>query len=409
MKTAINATIPADNFSSKINVLHIAWGIEVRTYLSVFLLLFAAFAHADVVRPALIEISVDVNQTVTVDIRTSIEAVMTGINGRWKNTQDAPPELAEAYDALRVLPADELRERFRDFQTRFERGIQLRVDQRNIELNIAEVSIPEPGYTKVPRNSVIVLQGRLPTRASELVWHYPQEFGDNAVRVRQVNEQAQQWHWSQWQWIRDGSASQPFDLTFVYGQRELSFFSVLVEYLPIGFDHIIPLGLDHVLFVLGLFLFSARLKPLISQVTMFTVAHSLTLALSVFGWVSLPANIVEPLIALSIAYVAIENIWGGALKTHRMALVFGFGLLHGLGFASVLTEFGMPQEDFVAALIGFNVGVELGQLAVILLAFLTVGLWFAHRDWYRRVIIVPASLAIAVTALYWTYDRIQIS
>lgn len=178
------------------------------------------------------------------------------------------------------------------------------------------------------------------------------------------------------------------------------------RYLILGFEHIIPEGLDHVLFVVGLFLLSTRLKSLLWQVTAFTIAHSVTLALAIYGIVDLPPHIVEPLIALSIAYVAIENIATAELKPWRPVVVFLFGLLHGMGFAGVLRELGLPRQDFASALVLFNVGVELGQLAVIGLAFLAVG-WFRHKPWYRKVVVIPASTVIALTALYWTVTRVM--
>ena len=143
------------------------------------------------------------------------------------------------------------------------------------------------------------------------------------------------------------------------------------RYLRLGFWHIIPEGLDHILFVVGLFLLSAKLKPLLLQVTAFTVAHTVSLALSTYGVVGLSPSIVEPLIALSIAYVAIENLATRELTPWRPAVVFLFGLLHGLGFAGVLGEIGIPEPDFLVALLSFNVGVEAGQLAVLALALVT--------------------------------------
>ena len=181
--------------------------------------------------------------------------------------------------------------------------------------------------------------------------------------------------------------------------------AVAMDYLILGFEHIVPRGLDHMLFVLGLFLLSTRLRPLVWQVTAFTIAHSVTLGLSMAGVLSLPARIVEPLIALSIAYVALENLGTTELKPWRPALVFGFGLLHGLGFAGVLRELGLPDDEFVVGLISFNLGVELGQLAVILLALVTIG-WFRDRSWYRARIVYPLSIAIALIGLYWTVERL---
>ena len=140
--------------------------------------------------------------------------------------------------------------------------------------------------------------------------------------------------------------------------------------------------------------------------TSFTLAHTITLALSIYGVLSLAPTIVEPLIALSIVYVGVENILTRELKPWRVVVVFLFGLLHGLGFAGVLTEIGLPRSEFLPALIAFNVGVELGQLAVIGIAFLAVGLWYRNRPWYRQRVTIPGSVLISLVGLYWFMERI---
>ena len=149
-----------------------------------------------------------------------------------------------------------------------------------------------------------------------------------------------------------------------------------------------------------------RLRPMLWQVTAFTVAHSITLALSIYGVVRIAPAIVEPLIALSIAYVAVENLFTSHLRPWRIALVSAFGLLHGMGFAGVLSELGLPRSEFVTALITFNAGVEAGQLAVITGAFVLVAYWTSHREWYRRRIVVPASATIALVGVFWTIQRL---
>ena len=174
---------------------------------------------------------------------------------------------------------------------------------------------------------------------------------------------------------------------------------------PVGFVHIVPKGLDHILFVLGLFFLSVRLGPLLWQISAFTVAHSITLALAAFGYVSVPAAIVEPVIAASIVFVALENLFTQGLSRWRPFVVFGFGLLHGLGFASVLGEFGLPEGAFVPALIGFNLGVEGGQVFVVACAYLAVGLWFGSKSWYKPVIANGASLVIALVGTFWVVER----
>lgn len=119
-----------------------------------------------------------------------------------------------------------------------------------------------------------------------------------------------------------------------------------------------------------------------------------------------PAKVVEPMIALSIAYVAIENLITSELKPWRLALVFSFGLLHGMGFAGVLRDLGLPRSQFLTALLTFNVGVEAGQLSVIVLAFAGVAYWRSNQLTYRRLVIQPASILIALTGLYWTVQRV---
>ena len=172
-----------------------------------------------------------------------------------------------------------------------------------------------------------------------------------------------------------------------------------------GYVHILPRGVDHILFVLGLFLLGSQLPALIKQITAFTLAHSLTLALAAAGLVRLPANIVEPLIALSIVFVAIENLTTKEVRPWRILVVFAFGLVHGLGFAEVFQELGLAGAGFFTALLGFNIGVELGQLSVVALALLAVG-WLRGRTGYRKFVVVPASLAIAAVAAFWTLQRV---
>ena len=179
--------------------------------------------------------------------------------------------------------------------------------------------------------------------------------------------------------------------------------------MKIGFTHILPKGLDHILFVLGLFLLSARWKPLLIQVTSFTLAHTATLSLSMYGIASVPTIIVEPLIALSIVYVGLENVMTKELKHWRPFLVFLFGLFHGLGFAGVLGEVGIPEPFFLESLIAFNLGVELGQLVVIGIAYLLVGWIFSRRSWYRMAVVIPGSLTISLIGVWWVYERVVLS
>lgn len=176
-------------------------------------------------------------------------------------------------------------------------------------------------------------------------------------------------------------------------------------YLKMGFTHILPFGFDHVLFILGLYFFNSKLKSVIWQATAFTVAHCITLILTVYGYIHPISSVVEPIIALSILLLAVENIFAKEYKWYRILIVFGFGLFHGCGFASALAETGLPVNNITLALLTFNLGVELGQVAVILLLWGLVGKWHSDKVWYKSRIVVPVSLCIGAVALYWTIER----
>lgn len=179
---------------------------------------------------------------------------------------------------------------------------------------------------------------------------------------------------------------------------------VIPQFLGLGFTHILPKGLDHILFVLGLFFLSLKFSVLFWQITVFTIAHSVTLAMTIMGIVNISPHIVEPLIALSIAFVAFENIYRTDLKASRMFVIFIFGLIHGMGFAGVLAELGLPADQVWTALIAFNIGVEIGQVTVVLLALAAVWL-MRNKEWYRQWVSIPASVFIGLIGLYWFVDR----
>jgi hydrogenase/urease accessory protein HupE len=298
--------------------------------------------------------------------------------------------------------------------------------------------------------SVVRLSGQLPPGAREFDFQYGLALGTYALNVRIGDGPVQT------RWIIGGATSEPFSLSSPPASSTRV--EVAWQYLVLGFTHIVPHGPDHMLFVLGIFLLSRRWRSVLAQVSTFTVAHSITLALTMYGVVSLPAKVVEPMIALSIAYVAIENLIVTDSKPWRLALVFSFGLLHGMGFAGVLRDLGLPRPQFLTALISFNAGVEAGQLSVIAVAFAALLCWRytrarrsaravddrsenadiypvrsrlnvsrAARDAretgssrgssvrsgqaeydaaYHRFVVQPASVLIALVGLFWTVQRV---
>lgn len=196
-----------------------------------------------------------------------------------------------------------------------------------------------------------------------------------------------------------------FTITAPAGTGEMAW-----SYLVLGFEHILG-GIDHLLFVLALLLIVRGGRRIVATVTAFTLAHSITLGAASLGWVNVPGPPVEALIALSIVFVAAEVLH---LRAGRVGLTarapwtvaFSFGLLHGLGFAGALSEVGLPQTDIVMALLMFNVGVEIGQLVFIAVAL--VGSAALRRMWSQALHWGPAaaSYGIGSIAAFWTIERV---
>jgi len=367
----------------------------VRLVLGFTLTFLSLYAHAHEVRPALVNLTINEDADYRIHIRLNLEAIIANIGPEHSDTSESVN--AGKYDALRALPASELEREFKQFQPRFLEGIQLDADQVRLQPSVIDVQIPGTGDVALARDTVIVLVGTLPSGTRSVTWRWSEAFGANALRVSSSKNE-----YLYTAYLQQGNSSEPVLLTGVVRQ---STWKVFTNYIVIGFAHILPKGLDHILFVVGLFLLSMKMRPLIWQVTSFTVAHSVTLALGILGLVQIPASIVEPLIALSIVYVCVENILSDKLHKWRPVIVFSFGLLHGLGFASVLTEIGLGSTHFITGLVAFNVGIELGQLTVIALCFIAVGIWFRHKDWYRSRITIPASAVIALIGAYWFVER----
>ena len=187
--------------------------------------------------------------------------------------------------------------------------------------------------------------------------------------------------------------------------HELSKTETLWRYYGLGFTHILPLGIDHILFILALFFSNPNIKSILWQASIFTLAHTITLLLTMTGKISPDKNLIECIIALSIVFVAIENILLSKIVWWRSILIFLFGLIHGCGFASALQEIGMPEGRMMASLISFNLGIETGQAVIILVAWAMVIRWCYEKNWYRKRIMIPVSLCIGFIALYWTIER----
>ena len=383
---------------------------RLKSVLLFCVLLFSSASNAHEIRPAIVDFTFNQAGYYTFSIQHNLEALIANIGSQHQDTNES--DNAIKYNNLRILPPTELEKEFEKFSAEFLSKQQLAFDGNVQPLKILDVEIPEVGDTDLARDSVINIAGLIPEGTKNLTWQWDSSFGNAVLRVS--SEQNPQLYSS---YLTDGKmsdqvaigidCSDPKDASKVRGcAPKVTHWQAFKNYLQVGFVHIVPKGLDHILFVVGLFLLSTHLRPLLIQVTSFTLAHTVTLALGIYGIVSVPPSIVEPLIAASIIYVCLENIYSDKLSRWRPIIVFLFGLLHGLGFAGVLTEIGLSPDNFVTGLIGFNIGVELGQLAVITACFILVGYWFRNKSWYRQRITIPASMVIALIAAYWFIERI---
>jgi hypothetical protein len=287
------------------------------------------------------------------------------------------------------------RQRFDALRRVFLERVVITFDAQVVQPAVKAV-FAEPIDETAPSLATVTLAGHVPPHARQLTWTYGWTFSTYSLEIQQRLGA------SRMEWLDGGEESTPILLDASGSPARAT---IVWQYLRLGFTHIVPKGLDHILFVLGLFLLNAGWRILLLQISAFTLAHTLTLGLAMNGLVAARPSIVEPLIALSIAYVAIENIFSAKLQPWRIALVFAFGLLHGLGFAGVLRELGLPSGQFIPALVAFNLGVEAGQLTVISAAILAVG-WWRSTPSYRQRVVIPASLGIACVAVFWTAQRL---
>ena len=356
-------------------------------------LAWLAPSHAHEVQPGVMDAEID-GDRLDLYIEWILEAPVSGIDlDGVSDTNDA--EGAEAYDKLRALEPDALAAAFRGIWPQLRDKLTITAGGDLVNLDLQSVDVPDVGDIELARTSTVHLTAQLPAGNAPLIIGWSADLGPLIVRQRNVEG-------GYAGFLVSGALSDPIPRA---GGGTQTAIEALVDYVNVGFDHIVPKGLDHILFVLGLFFLSLRIAPLLWQITAFTLAHTVTLALGALDIIRIPADIVEPLIAASIVYVGIENLLVRKLHPWRPLVVFCFGLLHGLGFASVLSDFGLGSDHFVPKLIGFNIGVEVGQLAVIAAAFLSLAVLFGRHAWWHRRIAAPVSLSIAVIAAFWVLER----
>ena len=343
--------------------------------------------------PAILDLTINPN-VIQLKIRFSVEAMLAEIDLSEVNDTNLSENVVK-YDELRTFTPKQIKKIFSKKWSNLSKDIELIQSGRVVELSYQDLTVPDVGNTELTRISHLYLEANI-EKDEPVIFSWNAKFGPIVVRQVGVDNGLTQF-------LANGDES---DEIFFQASIERSKIQTFFDYIIVGFEHIIPKGWDHIVFVLGLFFFSSKLKPLVWQISAFTLAHTCTLALGSLGYIKIIPEIVEPLIALSIIFISVENIFVKKLSKWRPLVIFIFGLLHGLGFASVLGEFGLPAGLFVPALIGFNVGVEFGQLTIVLLAFISIGYWFNKKNYYESSIAQPISAMIGLVGTFWFIERV---
>ncbi len=366
-----------------------------------FIFTFTGFINADVVKPALVEISFNQNKSLEIYLQFNLEAVMSEISSKYKDTKDSPN--SDKYEVLRALKADDLFNKFKDYEKEFLKNFNLIIDDKKINLSLKSHKIDFIGYKKRARKSILTYEAKLENYPKNFSWEYYKAYGDSSLRHRLYVKD--EYTWSDWLWVVGGKNTGNISLTHLKFETK---FEKFIKFIKIGFHHVVPLGLDHILFIIAMALSLLPWKQLLILVTSFTLAHSITLGLSMLEIANIPANIVEPLIALSIAYVAIENLLSSKSLKRKTIIVFFFGLLHGLGFAYMLKSFESNRDSFISTLLGFNVGVELAQILIIFISLAIIYIIRSINFNLAKYVVNVSLIAISLIGSYWFYDRLVI-
>ena len=369
-------------------------------YFFSFLTLFSIGAISHEIRPSIADYKIEEN-ILYFDIRLNAELILSGIDASNITDTNSSP-LSATYDDLRSLTRENLKilliESWDDIQSK----INLNINEVSTKFELVDINIEANRDFEISRDSILYLKYELDEDDEFLTFKWSEKYGP--IIIREINELKKEDDLYT-EYLQAGLQT---DKIFIKSENTQSIFKSIINYFILGIQHIIPKGLDHILFIVGLFFFSVTLRPLLIQVTMFTIAHSITLIFVSVSYINVNPLIVEPIIALSIAYVGIENIFKQYVKEYlRYIIIFFFGLLHGLGFALVLSDIGYQSSKLILNLISFNLGIEAAQIFIILFLYILLGIKFSNKKYYRYIFQVPVSLFIALIGIYWFFERIN--
>ena len=365
-----------------------------------FINLFSTVSISHEIKPSIADFTYDEN-FLNIKIRLNAELILSNIDAsKISNTNSS--SLSDIYDKLRVLNTIELENLFKSSWQEISTNIDIKINNETKKINLINIEVEDIKNFEISRDTHIYLQVLLNNNSEYFTFSWIKKYGPIILRENSNHKLEDELFT---EYLQSGIESNQFSFNEKNFKNRLNSF---IKFFVLGVQHIIPKGLDHILFIFGLFLFSSSLKKLITQITIFTIAHSITLIFVSLSLMKINPQIVEPIIALSIVYVGIENIFKNYVKEYlRYVVILFFGLLHGLGFALVLSDIGYRSTDLFINLISFNIGIEVAQISIVLVLFLLVALNFAKNKNYRMFFQVPSSILISSIGLYWFFERIN--
>jgi len=368
--------------------------------IAIFINFFSTVSISHEIKPSIADFTYDEN-FLNIKIRLNAELILSNIDAsKISNTNSS--SLSDIYDKLRILNKIELEELFKSSWQEISTNIDIKINNETKKINLINIEVEDIKNFEISRDTHIYLQVLLNNNSEYFTFSWIKKYGPIILRENSNHKLEDELFT---EYLQSGIESDQFSFNEKNFKNRLNSF---IKFFVLGVQHIIPKGLDHILFIFGLFLFSSSLKKLITQITIFTIAHSITLIFVSLSLMKINPQIVEPIIALSIVYVGIENIFKNYVKEYlRYVVILFFGLLHGLGFALVLSDIGYRSTDLFINLISFNIGIEVAQISIVLVLFLLVALNFAKNKNYRMFFQVPSSILISSIGLYWFFERIN--
>ncbi len=372
----------------------------IKLYLFIIISIFfynISFAHE--IKPSIADFTYDKNY-LNIEVRLNAELILSNIDAsNISNTNSSP--LTEIYDRYRLLNKKDLENSLLESWKDISSNIDIKINNKLKKIDLIKIDTQDVKNFEISRDTLISFRVLLNQKSENFTFKWIKNYGP--IILRENNDLKLEDELVT-EYLQSGTESDPI---FFNENNFRSMFVSFTKFFVLGIQHIIPKGLDHILFIFGLFLFSSSLNKLIKQITIFTIAHSITLIFVSLSLITINPQIVEPIIALSIAYVGLENIFKNYIKEYmRYVVILFFGLLHGLGFALVLSDIGYRSSKLLLNLISFNIGIEVAQISIILFLYLLVAIKFANSKYYRIAFQIPSSIFIATIGFYWFIERI---